>query len=80
MAGLAKMSITPTKPLSNTTTKFTFELNEIFSMLRTILYRYFTAIWTDKLLSLKTSPSISFVHSCHTVFSASEISSLALEA
>jgi hypothetical protein len=80
MAGLAKMSITPAKPLSNTTTKFTFELNEVFSMLRTILYRYFTAIWTDKLLSLKTSSSISFVHSCHTVFSASEIRSLALEA
>ena len=37
MARLTEMSVTPTKPLCNRAAIFTFKLNEVFAVFRTIL-------------------------------------------
>ena len=74
MAWLEKMSVTPTKPLSYTATKFAFELNEIFAVLWTILNRYLAAIRADKFSSIKGSSCIlSLVHSSNTILAPSKV-------
>jgi len=75
-----EMSVTPTKPLCNTTAKFTFKLNKVFTMFRAVLDRNVTTFRTYKLLWFKrTSCILCFIHRCHTIFSASEVRSFALE-
>jgi hypothetical protein len=74
MARLAKMGVTPTKPLSYTATKFAFELNEVFAVLRAVLNRYLTAIRTNKFSSIKRSSCIlGLVHSSDTIFAPSKV-------
>ena len=81
MTWFAEMSVSPAKPLCNTTTKFTFKLNEIFSMFGTILNRNITTSWTYQFLRFeRTSSCISLVHSSYTIFSSSKVGFLALEA
>ncbi len=53
VAGLAEMSVSPAEPLSNAAAKLAFELNEVFSMLRAIVYWYFAAIRANKLLGIE---------------------------
>jgi hypothetical protein len=53
MTWLTKMSISPAKPLSNATTKFTFELNEVFPMFWAIFDWYLAAVGTNQLFSFK---------------------------
>jgi hypothetical protein len=78
---LAEVSVAPTKPLSYTTTKFAFELNEIFTVFGTILNRNITTSWTNQLLWLKrTTTSISLVHGSYTIFPSSKVWLFALKA
>jgi hypothetical protein len=53
MTRFTKMSITPAKPLSHTTTKFAFKFYKIFAMLWTILNWNLATIRTNKLFSFK---------------------------
>ena len=74
------MSISPAKPLSNTTTKFTFELNKIFTMFWAVLDWNITTIWAYQLFCFKrTSCILRLVHRCHTIFSASKVRTFAFE-
>lgn len=73
MTRLTEMSITPAKPLSCRTTKFAFEFNEIFAMLRTILNWDITAIWADKFFWLKLALVLWFIHGLSAVFTATKI-------
>lgn len=80
MTRLTEMSVTPTKPLCNTTAKFTFKLNKVFTMFWTVLDWNITTFRAYKLLCFKrTSCILCFIHSCHTIFSASEVRPFALE-
>ncbi len=80
MARFTKMSISPAKPLSNTTTKFTFELNKIFTMFWAVLDWNITTIWAYQLFCFKrTSCILRLVHRCHTIFSASKVRTFAFE-
>ena len=80
MARFAEVSIAPAKPLSNTTAKLTFKLNEIFSMFWAVLHWNITTFRANKLLCFKRSTSILFVHGCHTIFSSSEVRPFTFEA
>lgn len=80
MTRFTKVSISPAKPLSNTTTEFTFELNEIFAMFWTVLNRNITTFRAYQLLSFERASCIlRLIHCCHTILSASEIRTFALE-
>lgn len=81
VAWLAKMSVTPAKPLSYTATKFAFELNEVFAVLRAILNRYLAAIRTNKFGSIKGSSCVlRLVHSSNTILAPSKVRIFAFEA
>lgn len=74
MARLAKMSISPTKPLGNTTAKFTFKFDKIFAMLRTIFNRDLTTSRADELFWLEISTCIlCLIHGRYTIFPSSKI-------
>ena len=76
-----EVSISPAEPLCNTTAKFTFELNEVFSMFRTILNRNIATSWTYQLLRFERSSScIGLVHRSYTIFSSSKVRFLAFKA
>lgn len=47
VAGLAEMGVSPAEPLGNAAAELALEFDEIFSMLRAVIYRDFTAIWAD---------------------------------
>ena len=80
MTRLTEMSISPTKPLSNTTTELAFKFYKIFSMFWTILNWNITAARTYQLFWFKrTSSCICFIHCSHTIFSSSKIWLFALE-
>ena len=80
VARLAEMGVSPAEPLSNATAEFTLELDEVFSMLRAVIYRDLTTIWADKLFGIEGSTALGLVHRSHTVLPSSEIRSLAFEA
>jgi len=80
VARLAKMGVPPAEPLGNTAAEFTLELDEVFSMLRAVIYRDFTTIWADKLFGVEGPTALGLVHSSHTVLPSSEIRVLALKA
>lgn len=73
MTRLAKMCISPTKPLGGWTTIFTFKLNKVLSMFWTILNRYLAAIWANKFLRLKCTCILWLIHCLSTVLSSTEI-------
>ena len=73
MTRLTKMSISPTEPLSSWATKFTFELNEIFSMLWTVFNWNLTAIRTDQFLFLIICCIRSFIHCICTILSSAKV-------
>ena len=81
MTRLAEVSISPTKPLSNTATEFAFELNKVFSVFGTVLDWYVTATRTDELFSFErtSSSSILLIHGSDAIFSTSEVWLLTLE-
>ena len=72
MTWFTKMSISPTKPLSNITTKFTFKFNEIFSMFFAILYWNLTTIWTNQFFRIIISLIICLIHCISTIFSSTK--------
>jgi hypothetical protein len=81
MARLAEVCISPTKPLCDTTTKFTLKFDKIFAMLRTILYWNIAASWTYKFFRLEISASIlRLIHGRYTVFSSTKIRLFTFEA
>lgn len=47
VAGLAEMGVSPAEPLGNAAAELALEFDEIFAMLRAVIYRDFTAIWAD---------------------------------
>ena len=74
MPWLAKICISPTKPLCDTTTKFTLKFNKIFTMLRTILYWYLTASRTYQFFGFeRTTNILCFIHGSYTIFSSTKI-------
>lgn len=74
MAWLTKMSISPTKPLCNTTTKFAFKFDKVFAMLRTIFDRDLTTSRAYELFRLEIPTCIlCFIHGRYTIFPSSKI-------
>ncbi len=81
VARLAKVCISPAKPLGNTTTKFTFELYKIFAVLRTILHWYLAASWTDQFFGFEVSTCIlCLIHGRDAIFSSTKVRLLTLKA
>jgi hypothetical protein len=79
VARLAEVGVPPAEPLSNTAAEFTLELDEVFSVLRAVIYRDFTAIWADKLFGVERATALGLVHRSHAVLPSSEIRVLALK-
>lgn len=73
MTWLAKMCVSPTKPLSSWTTEFAFKLYEIFSMFWAILYWNLTAVRANKLLWFKWTCILLIIHRLSTIFPSTEI-------
>jgi hypothetical protein len=79
MTGFTKMSISPAKPLSCWTTKFTFKLYEINTMFWTIFNRNVTTFRTNQLFLIVSLNILSIIHNFSTIFSTSKIRFLTFE-
>ena len=74
------MCIAPTEPLGYAAAELALELYKVFTMFGAVLNRYVAAVRADKLLRVKVTPCLGLVHSCHAVFSATEVRVFALKA
>jgi hypothetical protein len=72
VARVAKMSVSPTKPLCSTTTILAFELNEIFSVFWAVLNRNVTTARANQLFCFEPI-DVLLIHCFGTVLSSSKI-------
>lgn len=79
VARLAKMGVSPTKPLSCRATKFTFKLNEVFSMFWAVLYWDLATVGANEFFGFKWSCILRLIHSLCTILPSSEISIFAFK-
>ena len=80
VARLAKVCVTPAKPLCSRTAKLTLELNKVFPVFGAIFNGHLTAIGADQLFGVVGSLILSLIHGISTVFSASKVRLFAFEA
>lgn len=74
VAWLAEMGVSPAEPLSDAAAKFTLELDEVFTVLWTVLYWNLAAVGANELLWVEGSSCVlGFVHCSYAVFPASEV-------
>lgn len=80
VAALAEVGVAPTEPLADAATKLALELDEVLSVLGTVLDGNVAAVGTDQFLCLEGPARVLLVHGRHAVLASPEVRALALEA